>query len=107
MDKAPDIIYRTEDMRYQSHRYFEFGSNKLFSRTHNTESGHHRMEGIFLASGPSFGEGEITKAEILDLAPTLLHALGYAVPDDMDGRVMHEVLGKHLHEARKDGGMEV
>ncbi|MDY6778288.1 MAG: alkaline phosphatase family protein [Candidatus Nanohaloarchaea archaeon] len=98
LHRAPDIIYRTRDMKYQSHRYFEFGSNRLFSKTHNTESGHHRMEGVFIASGPSFTQAEINGAEILDITPTLLHVSGYPVPDDIDGRVMHSILAEQEQE---------
>lgn len=46
-------------------------------------------EGVFLFSGPSFrSEGLTRRASITDLAPTLLHAMGAAVPDDVDGDVL-------------------
>ncbi|MFC3476452.1 alkaline phosphatase family protein [Halobacterium litoreum] len=46
-------------------------------------------EGIFLFSGPSFqSEGLTRRASITDLAPTLLHAMGARVPDDLDGEVL-------------------
>ena len=50
-------------------------------------SGHAR-EGIFLARGPSFQQGEIDDAEITDIAPTMLHALGYRLPESMSGEVL-------------------
>ena len=31
-------------------------------------------------------------ADLLDIAPTVLHLLGVPVPDDMDGRVLSELL---------------
>ncbi len=52
-------------------------------------AGGNMPDGIFLFSGPSFrssGLGE--RASITDLAPTLLHAMGAAVPDDVDGEVL-------------------
>jgi len=48
-------------------------------------------EGVFCFSGPSFrAEGLNTerRASITDLAPTLLHAMGGRVPDDVDGEVL-------------------
>jgi len=46
-------------------------------------------EGIFLFSGPSFrSDGLVREASITDLAPTLLHAMGSPVPDDLDGEVL-------------------
>lgn len=48
----------------------------------------HRSEGIFLAWGPSI-ESDITLTEtsVVDVAPTVLHGLGKAVPENTDGSV--------------------
>jgi len=55
-------------------------------------SGQHRMDGIFIAWGPQVKSGvEIKGARIVDLAPTILHSLGEAVPRYMDGRVLEEI----------------
>jgi len=49
----------------------------------------HDADGIFAAAGPHIFEGtEIRGAQILDIAPTVLHAMGLPVPEDMDGRVL-------------------
>jgi arylsulfatase A-like enzyme len=37
---------------------------------------------------------QIGKAEIIDLAPTILHILGEPVPRDMDGRVLKEIFSE-------------
>jgi predicted AlkP superfamily phosphohydrolase/phosphomutase len=55
--------------------------------------GHHRWEGIFLASGPGIAariRGD--ELSIVDVAPLLLHRLDLPVPDDMAGRVPVEIL---------------
>jgi predicted AlkP superfamily phosphohydrolase/phosphomutase len=55
--------------------------------------GHHRWEGIFLASGPGIRAGaQVDELSIVDVAPLLLHRLGLGVPDDMAGRVPVEIL---------------
>jgi predicted AlkP superfamily phosphohydrolase/phosphomutase len=52
-------------------------------------AGGNMPEGIFLFSGPSFRAAGLTeRASITDLAPTLLHAMGAAVPEDVDGEVL-------------------
>jgi predicted AlkP superfamily phosphohydrolase/phosphomutase len=52
-------------------------------------AGGNMPEGIFLFSGPTFrSAGLRDRASITDLAPTLLHAMGAAVPDDLDGEVL-------------------
>ena len=53
--------------------------------------GRHRRYGIVLAAGPGVEPGTIDGANIVDLAPTALHAMGLPVPDDMDGRVLSEL----------------
>jgi len=57
------------------------------------DSGCHRREGIFIAKGMGIQSGiELPEANILDLAPTILHLLGEPVPRIMDGRVLTEAL---------------
>lgn len=87
-ENAPDIVYQTTGMHYQAHRYFEFGSNKVFSEPFNTESGHHRLEGIYVASGPDFENKGRKDASIMDVAPTILSMMGERIPGDMDGEVL-------------------
>ena len=56
------------------------------------DSGCHRREGIFIAAGPAIHHGvELPEANILDLAPTIMHLLGEPVPRVMDGRVLDEI----------------
>jgi predicted AlkP superfamily phosphohydrolase/phosphomutase len=54
-------------------------------------TGTHAMQGIVCLHGPPFQKGQkLEKAEIIDLAPTLLYLLGVPIPEDMDGRVLLE-----------------
>jgi arylsulfatase A-like enzyme len=49
------------------------------------------MDGVVMFIGPGIRRGhELQKAALIDLAPTVLAALGAPVPDDMDGRVLSE-----------------
>lgn len=60
----------------------------------------HRSElGAFILAGPirSLG-GEIGRARLLDIAPTLLDLAGYEIPQSMQGRSLVE------HEAHKSPG---
>ncbi|MBP6016530.1 MAG: alkaline phosphatase family protein [Candidatus Promineofilum sp.] len=57
------------------------------------DSGCHRREGIFIASGAGIQRGlELPEVNIVDLAPTIMHLLGEPVPRIMDGRVLVEGL---------------
>ena len=50
--------------------------------------GTHRVEGILVANGPHVRQGGSIQADIGDIAPTLLAAIGLRVPADMEGQVL-------------------
>ena len=55
--------------------------------------GTHRKDGVLIARGKSVKAGtQVEGARLRDLAPTLLYLLGQKVPDDMDGRVLTEII---------------
>ena len=64
--------------------------------------GGHRLEGIFMASGPQIvaNPEPLTDLDIEDVAPTVLHLMDLPVPNDMDGRVLTEILPPTSFEAR-------
>jgi predicted AlkP superfamily phosphohydrolase/phosphomutase len=56
------------------------------------ERGDHRHNGILLISGPELRSSvHDFSPRLIDLAPTILHAVGLAIPSDMDGRVLKEL----------------
>jgi predicted AlkP superfamily phosphohydrolase/phosphomutase len=89
---APDIVYRTG-----SEHYAEAGLPDAWVKPaplmEMTEYfGVHTMEGVLVVAGPTVRAGvAVTNANIGDIAPTLLYALGEPVPRHMDGRVLTEV----------------
>ncbi len=55
-------------------------------------SGDHRSNGILFIKGEGIRkEALLSSPEIVDMAPTLLYAMGVPVPRDMDGKVLKEV----------------
>ena len=80
------------DWRYRTIGLHDFTTNQLISPAFGP-TGDHRMEGVLVAAGPPFRPGATPEqASLLDIAPTILHLLGVPVPDDMDGRVLSEIL---------------
>jgi predicted AlkP superfamily phosphohydrolase/phosphomutase len=51
----------------------------------------HRQTGVFAAWGDQISKGTVN-LNLYELAPTLLHHLGVAVPEDVDGEVRFDVL---------------
>ncbi len=53
----------------------------------------HSDEGFMIASGRHIHKGAaITGASTMDVAPTILYLLGQAIPDDMDGKVLWDLI---------------
>jgi hypothetical protein len=53
---------------------------------------------------PVLAGAQLRGAQISDLAPTILHLMGEAVPADMDGRVLAEALRPEYAEVRSAEG---
>lgn len=89
---APDITVIMRDLAYITRQGYEFAATPagLFATPHTHETGSHREMGVILAAGPSFarqGRSQ-TPANLIDIAPTVLHLHGQPVPSDMDGAVL-------------------
>ena len=62
------------------------GQDVFQSATNERWNAKHALQGIFMAWGRDIAAGQqVTDANLIDLAPTVLHALGHGVPNDMDG----------------------
>lgn len=96
VDAAPDVCFLPADMRFISIGDMDFTSNKFIVDAFGI-SGGHRMNGILVGNGPSIMSGaRFDSAKITDLTPTFLHLLGQPIVDDMDGRVLEEMLSKEF-----------
>jgi predicted AlkP superfamily phosphohydrolase/phosphomutase len=92
LDEGPDLHVVLDGYRYISCPLFATDGN-VISQQIRGDSGSHRMHGVLIACGPHIAKGAaVSKAHIVDLAPTVLHVLGCPIPDDMDGRVLTEIL---------------
>ena len=55
-------------------------------------SGGHRMAGMLIAAGPPFAAQALkTEAQLVDLVPTMLYALGLPIPAYCDGQVLTDL----------------
>jgi predicted AlkP superfamily phosphohydrolase/phosphomutase len=88
---GPDIHLVLDN--YQMIAFPLFATNeKIITGQIRGDSGCHRREGILIAAGPGIRpQVALPEANILDLAPTILHLAGQPVPRVMDGRVLTEM----------------
>jgi predicted AlkP superfamily phosphohydrolase/phosphomutase len=90
-EKGPDLHLIIDDYNMIAFPLFAT-DGKVITNQIRGDSGCHRREGIFIAHGPQVHKAQqIEGANILDLAPTIMHLLDQAVPRIMDGRVLQEV----------------
>ncbi len=90
MDRTPDLLIQPRGWEYMAFGHADFGSNKLVDPIVGL-SGHHRPEGIVILAGAGVkADTRLERASILDLTPTILHAMGVPVPQELDGRVLQE-----------------
>lgn len=85
---GPDLLVIFDD--YKAIAYPGFAADgRVITEQRHMDSGHHRPNGILIASGPAFKQGhQLSEARLIDLAPTILNMAGVAIPDDMEGKVL-------------------
>lgn len=105
--QGPDLLVCLDDFRCNASVRFGFDSEGYFGGAEFCDSGTHRREGIILGRGPAIAAGaRIEGARVEDVTPTVLHLMGLPVPDDMDGRVLEDMLTpefRRSHPVRREG----
>lgn len=92
MMDAPDIICTLHEGYYIGSRVEGDLITPIPEAHIDSMSGNHRPEGIFLASGPGIREGtSFEKADIIDVAPSLIYALGERIPESIEGKVITSI----------------
>jgi predicted AlkP superfamily phosphohydrolase/phosphomutase len=93
---APDLTLELEDGGLMS-----ILSSSESVRQRPMPTGTHRPDGIFVATGPEIQQGvKLDPMSILDVAPLMLHALGLAVPEPLEGRLVADALRADALAAR-------
>lgn len=89
VNQAPGIFFYMNELSTEIDP--TFGHDSFFSYDFASKRGNagHRMNGILILKGPEFRKGmKISRAEIIDVAPTVLYLMGCSIPSDMDGKVL-------------------
>lgn len=97
-DRAPDLVL-TPEPGYKLVK--GLASDVLADAPPNT--GDHRPAGVFLAAGPDVSGSSFDGATVVDVAPTVLHGLGEAIPAAADGAVL-DVYGPDTEPGRRPVG---
>ena len=100
LDQLPDVVFDLGDGAYLASDA-PAATQVLEPLPQDLLQGRHRSTGILVAAGADIDRGGriIEGARIVDVAPTVLYALGLPIPEDMDGRPLLEILSQDYRAA--------
>ena len=89
---APDLIVIYRSAEYDNKKGTAFLSRQVVDRVQNTNATH-RLMGMVALMGPQVRAGlTLPEVNMLDLAPTIMALMGEPIPEEFEGRVLHEAL---------------
>ena len=88
-ERAPDVIFFLQEGA--SLAEIQLGGPLFRDISWKTGSGNHRIDGFFLAHGPGIRPVPEFGSELLHVMPTILYYLGVPFPEDLDGKLIHEI----------------
>lgn len=99
---APDILFVVNNYECAVDPRTTTGDQDLVNKPPSeSRSGGHRSEGIYLLAGKGSNSGNGEKADILDVAPTILYCQNSPIPESMDGSVLDDGFSKEFVESRE------
>jgi len=97
-DRSPDLVLEPAEGYKPS-----LGLSESIFVSEGVHDADHHPEGVFFAHGPDVAPGASpTDAAVVDVAPTVLHGLGEAIPQDTDGRVLAETFAAGSPTAERE-----
>lgn len=108
VDLAPDLIVepRRDDPDPAHNTILRYGFEQATFAGSGDLTGNHALDGIFLACGSGIPSRRIEHARLLDIAPTILHTLGLAIPAHLEGEVL-PLREEGPPVVREEGGDEI
>ena len=85
----PDLVVEMNEGYFIEEKYF--GDDIWANENEVKHTGNHDRNGLIMAYGKIINHMKID-ADIIDIMPTLLYIMGTAIPEDVDGRVVTEMI---------------
>ncbi len=86
---APDLLVYFGDLHWRSVGSLGHGQHYTLENDTGPDEANHAQQGLFILHEPhQRGAGQVEGRQLMDIAPTLLHRLGLAVPDTLQGRMI-------------------
>ncbi len=84
----PDLMIYFDDLNWRSAGTLGHGTQYLLENDTGPDDAVHAQDGIYIFYDPKNKVSLRKDANILDIAPTILDEMGFAVPDDMRGNII-------------------
>ena len=84
----PDLMVYFDDLFWRSAGTLGHKTKYLLENDTGPDDAVHAQDGIYILYDPQIPRKKRKDAHILDIAPTILHAMGIPVPDDLGGKVI-------------------
>jgi predicted AlkP superfamily phosphohydrolase/phosphomutase len=100
IERLPDVFIEFEDQPYDAFMQ-DYESPEVFYDP-GWAAGTHRRNGLYIGAGPGLAGGDkIEGLEIFDIAPNILHLMGFPIPKHMDGRFRADLFAPGLENEPK------
>jgi predicted AlkP superfamily phosphohydrolase/phosphomutase len=101
LGELPDLYFLPSAPTQAVFGDFEFSSNRVVEPASRVISAQHRMQGVFVASGPGLKRGgQAEGISVVDVVPLALHLMGLPIPEGLDGRLPRDVFADGELERR-------
>jgi predicted AlkP superfamily phosphohydrolase/phosphomutase len=84
----PDLMVYFDDLYWRSAGTLGYGTKYLPENDTGPDDAVHAQEGIFILSDPRVRTKKTMRADILDIAPTVLDIMGIPLPEGLKGKVI-------------------
>jgi predicted AlkP superfamily phosphohydrolase/phosphomutase len=117
LGQAADLLIEWNEKTLRDSLCYCVAGNPLtaqpFKRSMNDRrvKGLHNPQGIFITCGPNIKKrAKIVSAHLYDIAPTILYLQNHPIPNDMDGKVLTDILNDeyyHQHPVKYIGPQKI
>lgn len=88
----PDLMVYFGELRWRSVGSVGHGQHYTFENDTGPDDANHDTHGLFILHEPDkHGVGQVEGHQLMDIAPTILHRMGIAIPDEMQGRIIKSI----------------
>lgn len=87
---APDLIVYLGDLHWRAVGSFGFEGIYTFENDTGPDDANHAQDGMIIYYDPrqNLAGQQLSGTQLMDFAPTVLHLMGQAIPEDMQGRII-------------------